>query len=808
MVDIDPLITPGPLDGLRVVEIAGGIPAAYCARMLRGFGADTVRIEGPAVTPPGGTPGPTGVDGLDGDQTTFLVAGARRVAPDGSTAARWCAAADVIVTDRLPAELSHLGIDPGDFGPATGRLLITATPFGATGPWAGRRTTAGVQFAVGPIMGLTGDDHRAPLITGGSQAYFFGGLQAFAAATVALVGVRRRGQGAWLDLSLQEEAASIPELYAPMSEYETREPVVRSGNTVRAVWGVHACIDGYAGVCCLDRQVPALFGLIGEPVEGEPRFTDPLARMDNDDELLAYVMMFMADHTKDELLELGAKHRVPFGAVRTPRELLSDPTFAERGFFDRVRVPGPDGAGPDEVVMPGRPFPGLGWRGPDRLEPDPTEGRADEGWRAEGWTTGAAAGLARPEPVPARPLEGVRVVDLTMMWAGPYATKLMVETGADVIKVESPTAWDNIRTLVPQDPEISDPWNSAYYFNEYNHSKRSLILDLADPEGRAALLRVVTTADVVIENYRADVLDKLGLGYEVLRAARDDIILVSMAGFGKSGELRDHVGFGPIIEMMSGLMSLSGYGDDGVPYKTGVSYGDPVGGLNATAAVALALLRRDRTGEGCHIDLAQRETAALLAGPAFVAASLRGEEPVHHGNRHPVHAPHGCYPAAGDDAWVVIGARTEAEWRALAGVIGHPDLADWDRDRRRAGHDELDAAIGAWTAGRAPGELVAELQAKGVPAGAVADTLAVYDDPQLNDRGFYRVLEAEKMRPYRQTGPTWRMVGLPPHPMRRAPWFGEHTLEILTGVGFSPDEVADLVRRGVSGDAPVNPGVG
>ncbi|MFV0259881.1 MAG: CoA transferase, partial [Acidimicrobiales bacterium] len=795
------------------------IPAAYCARMLRGFGADTIRLESPAVSRPGGDSGPAGIDGLDDDQTTFLVAGARRVAPGLARAIRWCAEADVIVTDRLPADLVHLGIDPDDFGPATGRLLVTATPFGATGPQAGWRTTAGVQFAVGPIMSLTGDDHRAPLVTGGAQAYFLGGLEAFAAATVALVGLRRRGQGTWIDLSLQEAAASIPELYGPMSEYETGEPVVRSGNTVRAVWGVHACRDGYAGVCCLERQVPALFRLIGEPVEGEPRFTDPLARMDNDDELLAYVMMFMADHTKDELLDLGAKHRVPFGAVRTPSELLTDPTFAERGYFDRVLVPSGRGGPEAEVSMPGRPFPDLGWRGPERLEPDPTEAGGDEGtssgpdgaWRAGGWTARTARTARRSsgrDPVPARPLDGVRVVDLTMMWAGPYATKLMAETGADVIKVESPTAWDNIRTLVPQEPEITDPWNSAYYFNEYNHSKRSLILDLADPDGRAALLRVVASADVVIENYRADVLDKLGLGYEVLRGARDDIILVSMAGFGKSGELRDHVGFGPIIEMMSGLMSLSGYGDDGVPYKTGVSYGDPVGGLNATAAVALALMRRDQTGEGGHIDLSQRETAALMAGPAFVAAARRGEEPVHHGNRHPVHAPHGCYRAAGEDAWVVIGARTDAEWRALADLIGRPDLADWDRDRRRSGHDELDAAIEAWTAPRDARDLVAELQDRGVPAGAVVDTLAVYDDPQLGDREFYRVLKAEKMRPYRQTGPTWRMVGLPPHEMRRAPWFGEHTHEVLAEVGYTPEEVDGLSERGVSGDAPVNPGVG
>jgi crotonobetainyl-CoA:carnitine CoA-transferase CaiB-like acyl-CoA transferase len=156
-----------------------------------------------------------------------------------------------------------------------------------------------------------------------------------------------------------------------------------------------------------------------------------------------------------------------------------------------------------------------------------------------------------------RPLEGVRVADLSMMWAGPYATKLLAEMGAEVIKVESPRAWDNIRTLLPQ-PGVAAPWNSAFYFNEYNRDKRSLVLDLADERGRDVFLRLVTECDVVLENYRADVLDKLGLGYDVLKSVRPDVILVSMAAFGKTGADRDRVGFGPVIEMMSALASLTG----------------------------------------------------------------------------------------------------------------------------------------------------------------------------------------------------------------------------------------------------------
>src|SRR4029079_14199793 len=181
-------------------------------------------------------------------------------------------------------------------------------------------------------------------------------------------------------------------------------------------------------------------------------------------------------------------------------------------------------------------------------------------------------------------------------------------------------------------PGIEDPWNSSFYFNDYNRDKKSLTLDLAQPLGKETFLKLVAKYDVVIENYRADGLDNLGLGYEVLKTAKAYIILVSMAGYGKTGPERDQVGFGPIIEQMSGLASLTGYGDDGVPTKTGLSYGDPVAGMAAASAVALALIQRRKTGEDAFTALGQGEVMPPLIGEAFVAAS-RGEEPVHHGNR-------------------------------------------------------------------------------------------------------------------------------------------------------------------------------
>jgi crotonobetainyl-CoA:carnitine CoA-transferase CaiB-like acyl-CoA transferase len=426
------------------------------------------------------------------------------------------------------------------------------------------------------------------------------------------------------------------------------------------------------------------------------------------------------------------------------------------------------------------------------------------------------------------PFEGVRVVDLSMMWAGPFATKLLGEAGAEVLKIESPTAWDNIRTLIPQ-PGRADPWNSSYYFNTYNRAKKSVTLDLSRERGRAVLLELLPHCDVFLENYRADVLDRLGLGYDVLLEANPAMIVVSMAGFGKTGPDRALVGFGPVIEQMSGLAALTGYAGDDVPYKCGVSYGDPVAGIAAAGAVAMGLLQRRRPGRGMVIDLAQREVAATLAGSAFVAAS-RDPQVVHHGNRHPrgAVAPRGCYRCADearpdrvtgynllpardvDEQWIAVSVLDDEQWRALAALIGRDDWATLPLGDRVARHDELDAAIAAWCAGRDAEETVATLRDHGIAASRVLDSVAVHDDPHLRARRFWIDLPHPRMpEGWKQPGIAWRSIPAGERALRPAPMFGEHTAEVLsTLLGYDDATLAELAADGITGDAPVNPGVG
>ena len=414
--------------------------------------------------------------------------------------------------------------------------------------------------------------------------------------------------------------------------------------------------------------------------------------------------------------------------------------------------------------------------------------------------------MSSPAP---RPLAGIRVADLTMMWAGPYAAKLMADYGADVIKIEGPRAWDNIRTLFPPD-ELTDQWfNSGAYFHEYSRNKRGLSLDLSQPRGRELFGRLVAKCDVLIQNYRADVMDKLGLTESWLRELRPDLVIVGMAGFGKTGPEAASLGYGPIIEQMSGLVSLSGYGD-GIPFKTGISYGDPIAGIAAAGAAVTGLIRRERTGRGVTVDLGQREVATTLMGEAFALWSMNQRLQDHVGNRHEWMAPHNAYPCLGEDHWVAIAVGSDAQWRGLVEAMGRPgwalDEAYADQASRWEHRDTLDERVSAWTSGRSKQEVFAACRAAGVPCGPVWKLTELVADEHLNARGFYEPISDPDHASWMVHGWVWRWTDSGPCILAPAPNFGQHTREILTGLlDVDPAELPALAEAEIIAGAPIDP---
>lgn len=337
-----------PLDGVRVLEIGGGVAAAFAARLLAGYGAEVVRSEGP--------PGR-----LTPDEEVYLLAGKRRVAVSDSELRKIALRADIVIEDGTPGALARQGLAPEELRRAKPELVIVSiTVFGQNGPYAEYEHTNLVAHAMGGIMSLTGDSSRPPLVNGGNQAYQLAGLNGFSAAVTAYYGALVHGEGDWIDISVQECAAGMLELFGPRTEYEQTDAYVRAGNHISATWGIYPCADGFAGVCCLARQVPALFRVLGDPELQDARFLDPLQRLENDDELQAKLFAWFAERTKAEVLALGPPNKVPFGAVLTPKELLESHQLNERGYFDRMRTPGGEVA-----TAPGRPFLGFRWRGGD-----------------------------------------------------------------------------------------------------------------------------------------------------------------------------------------------------------------------------------------------------------------------------------------------------------------------------------------------------------------------------------------------------------------------------------------------------------
>ena len=406
----------------------------------------------------------------------------------------------------------------------------------------------------------------------------------------------------------------------------------------------------------------------------------------------------------------------------------------------------------------------------------------------------------------ALPLAGVRILDLSKVWSGPYATRLLADMGAEVIKLEAAHAWDVTRALSLQSTKIERIYNKSPYFNVYNRNKYGCAIDLSHPKGRGLALRLAAISDVVVENFRSDVMAGLGLDYEALRGAREDIIMVSMPSHGLSGPDAHRVAYGTHIEQLAGLVSLSGYRDGG-PQRSAISFGDPMAGATAAGAIIAALIQRRRTGRGQHIEVAQWEALLPFLGELFLECGMTGATPPRRGNRHSSMAPHGVYRCRGEDAWVAIAVASDAEFAALCDVIGRPELARDERFAdvvsRHRNQDALDEIVSNWTAEMPHSEAAARLQATGVSASPVLTIPELMKDPHLDERGYWAEVAHRDAGVWTMDGPPWRFDDAPAHVRLPAPCFAEHNDYVLRDLlGLNEDEVAELERDGVVASEP------
>jgi crotonobetainyl-CoA:carnitine CoA-transferase CaiB-like acyl-CoA transferase len=838
------------LAGVRVLDLAGGVAGGYCSKLLADLGADVILVEpsegdacrrlGPfpefgepvrfASRPlrhplrTGAPPPVPPVGGEDPERSglfLYLHAGKRSVVGDLCSAEgralvrRLVRDADVLLTAAQPGDLARAGLEPERLREEQPALVhVSITHFGVTGPyrdWQGDEIT---DYAMGGYLAFGGDPERGPLMVPGYQAQHHAGMQGAIAALAALAERDRSGLGQFVDISAVEAMLSAHSWTSVSWSHEGQVMGRTPTDLIR-------CADGW--VFFMLTNLEGLAVLIERPdLLDDPRFSTPLNRLQHRQALHEIVAARCAGQTMEAIYRLGQELRVAVTPVATVRDLTESAQLHARDWLQSVDHPR---AG--EVRLPGAPYILTGTparaAGPAPLLDEHGEQIRRDGWggssegRASDSTTHrreaqpptvAPATWSVPASPAALPLAGLRVIELTANWAGPLAGRYLADLGAEVIKVESPKRPATRGLHYAGGDGRTRPYNRSGYFNKLNRNKLGVALDLALPAGREVFLRLVERADVVIENNSARVLANLNLTYDVLRRAKPDIILCSMSGFGGTGPERDYVAYGSNIETVCGLASLMAYHDDPTPHRTGSYYADPVAGAHGAIAILAALRHRDRTGAGQWIDLSLLESAAALFGEALMDWSLYQRVPSPRGNRHPNHAPQGVYPSAGNDSWLALTVRGEAEWQALCAVLDRPDLAQ-DQDLRhaagrRARHDLLDAAIGEWSRNLDHYEAARRLQAVGVPAAPVLANWELLSDPHLFARGFYVAVPHPEVGVLPFPGMPWRFSRTPAAVRGGAPCFAEHNALVFRDLlALSDAEIGDLYAQGVTADEPL-----
>ena len=403
------------------------------------------------------------------------------------------------------------------------------------------------------------------------------------------------------------------------------------------------------------------------------------------------------------------------------------------------------------------------------------------------------------------PLDGVRVIDLTRILAGPFATMLMADLGADVIKVEQPGTGDPARGngpfLSPDGGETDDQRFSSYFMS-INRGKRSIALDLADPKGRDVLLRLVESADVLMENFRPGSMARLGLDYDAVRARNPRIVMCSVSGFGQTGPYAQRPALDVIVQGMGGMLSITGEPGGG-PVRPGASIGDITAALFATVAVESALLERERSGEGQHIDIGMLDCQVAIMENAFMRYFALGQIPQPLGTRHPSSTPFQAFRTADGHVVVAIMGGSTDQWPLFCAAIDHVELMDDERYAtgwsRTQNYDALIPVVAEAMLTKTTAEWTAILNDMGVPAGPVQNIAQVAADPQANHRDMFVELPHPALGPVKFTGNPIKLSRTPSGPVCVPPELGAQTDEILAEIGVSPAEAAALRSEGVAG---------
>jgi crotonobetainyl-CoA:carnitine CoA-transferase CaiB-like acyl-CoA transferase len=820
----DPKQSQGPLAGCVVIECGEGVAAAFAARLLADLGADVIKVE-----PPAGDltrrRGPFPADIPDPENSGLFLclnANKRGITLDLQSAAgraelnSLLASTDVLIHNVAPAQRASMGLVGPELCAAFPELIVaTISAYGDSGPRANYHAYELNAFhssgaaSVSPLT--TPYPELPPMRLFGNPAEFEGGLHA---ATVTLAALWHRlesGRGQAIDVSEQEALAATLEsnfvLYSYAGVESSRFRPRRPGP-----WFIVECADGHVLFSLLyENDWTRFVEWIGHPQwTADPDFKDTMARGRNMAKLHPVVEAWARPWKVRELFAQARAHSVPIVPLSTIADVYADAHFAAREFFvpipARIRgdqplmVPGAPFKSTAAVWSMRRPAPKLGEHNAvieSLLECAASSEKLDF---AEQTAVEFPRRSGPASAAPAPPLAGVRVLDFMQLWVGTFCSLQLAHLGAEVIRVESSRRPCLQRSLPPFADGRPGP-NRAGIFNQWNQGKRSIQLDVRNPQGLEIARRLVARCDLVTENFAPGAMERMGLDYAALRAIREDIILLSVTGNGQTGPYRKDISYGTTAGALSGIYGLCGY-EGGEPLEPGWICAESVAAVTGALSAVAALIHRARTGLGQHIDVAMLEATEMVMPEALMEFAMNGREPRRLGNRDRAMAPHNCYKTAGGPLeWVTIAVGNEREWRSLCAAMGQPSLADDPRfasaQMRKHNEDTLDAIVTAWTQPRGRWEITATLQAIGVAAIPTMSSKDLAQDPHLAERRFFPELEHPEAGRRLHTGIPWTMSGTPCRVQRPAPLVGADTEELLGELlGLSSAEIQRLRESG------------
>ena len=774
------------LRGVKVLDLTGD-PGRFATKLLTEFGADVVRVN------PFGSPGYS-MSQVEGGVLDWWFDGGKQCHPvDLDTVAGrdtyrlLASSADVIVETETPGRLADLGLDHSDLVADNPHLVqVSITPFGRTGPrshWVGSDLTAA---AMGGFLSVGGVPDR-PLNVWGRQTHNYAGFMGALCALSGLWAVRRDGHGRHVDISIHETVSGSVENILMQWLFDDILPLPKVAERQGALHWLRAydlaeCRDGHMMITLTPTPDNAFKMMLDDGFEEGRRWLgyeveELLLRID---EPMDTMRRWVREHDAMDLWEDAQQRHVAVGAVHNIEQACASPQFEHRKFFNS--------AGDSKVVMPSRlvrfsETPASALR-PPAFEDTPVD-EIVKRWSTIDPATNVQASQRSAGDLP---LDGIRVLDLTWVLAGPFATRMLADLGADVIRVQN----EEHSTLVNR-PDY------PYYFI-WGRGKRSATINMKHSQSLAVIRKLIENCDVLIENYSAGVLDRWGLDWETVSEWNPRLVYVTMSGCGHDGPWSHVISYAPTVHAICGITHLTNFADRG-DVGPGFSLNDHLAGFAAASSTMAALLARDVAGRGQHIDMAQLEIGTYCIGSAALDWLSNGTVAQPHGNQDGLHdhVPNEVYPCA--DGFVAVTATNDEQWSHLAALLANPELMGLATEaERRTERDKINRIFSQWVADRDTNSVVELLQSVGVPVGKVQDANdLINDDPQLAARGFWRGATHDVFgdRTIDTFPALWNGHRLPASVLSPS-YLGEHNFEVWTQLaGLDFEEVAEGVGNGL-----------